>query len=233
MLTTLTPVVAAQPDERFAHGLIGRARLALGDEAGSRAEFSLEERATRVTSNDARTSEVKKRAVGIVLRLRGASEALAGDRPKEALKQLEPLFADAPEDLAVLQTMARALVQAGEHARALEVLETARALHPDDFKLELYTGLAMQGRGEVQPALEHFERARTLNDAYGPTHVALGELEAKLGRASQAERSFERALACPEVVLRTFLSLGKVQRAQAAWERAEATYRRACEAFPD
>lgn len=233
VLSSLAPVVSAQPDERFVHGLLGRARLALGDEAGSRAEFALEERATRVTSNDARTSEVKKRAVAIVLRLRGASEALAADRPKEALKQLEPLFAEAPEDLAVLQTLARALVQAGEHARALEVLETARALHPDDFKLELYSGLALQGRGEVQPALEHFERARTLNEAYGPTHVALGELEAKIGRAQQAERSFERALACPEVVLRTFLSLGEVQRTQTAWERAEATYRRACEAFPD
>ena len=59
VLTTLAPLVAAQPDERFVHGLLGRARLALGDEAGSRAEFALEERATRGTSSDTRTSEVK------------------------------------------------------------------------------------------------------------------------------------------------------------------------------
>ena len=62
--------------------------------------------------------------MAIVLRLRGASEALAADRPKEALKQLAPLIADAPEDLAVLQTLARALVQAGEHARALGATPT-------------------------------------------------------------------------------------------------------------
>ena len=232
-LDALAPLVERQPEERFVHDLVARAKLALGDEAGAAAARELEARATRVTQGDPRTAAVKQRAVAIVPRLRAASDALAADRPKEALKQLEPLFADAPEDLAVLQTFARALVQAGESARALEVLETARSLHPDDFKLELYTALALQARGDAQGALARLARARTLNEAYGPTHVAEGELLARLGRAAEAEQAFARALACPEVVLRTHLSLGEVQREQAAWERAAATYRRAHEEFPD
>jgi len=232
-LAVLQPLVERQPEERFVHDLVARAKLALGDEAGAAAARAQEARATRVTQGDPRTAAVKQRAVAIVPRLRVASEALAADRPKEALKQLEPLFADAPEDLAVLQTFARALVQAGEHGRALEVLETARSIHPDDFKLELYSALALQARGDAPGALAHLARARTLNEAYGPTHVAEGELLARLGRAAEAEPAFARALACPEVVLRTYLSLGEVQRAQAAWERAAATYRRAHEEFPD
>jgi len=233
VLTVLAPVVARQPDERFVHGLLARARQALGDEAGAREERALEERATRLSSNDPRSAEVNRRAVSVFLRLRGATEALAAERPREALKQLEALHADVPEDLAVLQTLARALVQLGEHARALELLAGARALHADDFKLELYTALALQGTGELPLAAEHLARARALNESYGPTHVALGELAARSGRASEAERCFERALACPEAMLRTWLSLGEAQRAQSAWERAATTYRRASEEFPD
>jgi tetratricopeptide (TPR) repeat protein len=233
VLKVLAPVLARQPEERFVHGLVARAKQALGDEEGARAAQAAEEKATRMTSSDPRTAEVKKRAVSTALRLRLAGEALAGGRESEALERLEALFTDAPEDLAVLQMFARSLVQTGAHGRALEVLETARALHPDDFKLELYTGLAFQGRGDASQAVEHFQRARTLNESYGPTHIALGEFALKSGRASEAERAFERALACPEVVVRTYLSLGEAQRAQSAWERAAATYQRAREHFPE
>jgi len=232
-LAVLVPLAQRQPEERFVHDLIARAKLALGDEAGAATAREVEARATRVTLGDPRTAAVKQRSVAIMPRLRAASDALAADKPREALKQLEPLFADAPEDLAVLQTFARALVQAAESARALEMLETARALHPDDFKLELYTALALQGRGDAPGALTHLARARKLNEAYGPTHVAEGELLARLGRAPEAEQAFARALACAEVVLRTHLSLGEVQRAQEAWARAAATYRRAHEEYPD
>lgn len=233
VLTALAPVVARQPEERFVHGLLARAKQALGDEQGARAEQAAEEKATRMTSSDPRTAEVKKRVVSTALRLRLASEDLAGDRPEGALARLEALFTDAPEDLAVLQAFARALVQTGAHGRALEVLATARSLHPDDFKLELYTGLAYQGSQDAHRAQEHFLRARALNESYGPTHIALGELALKSGRASEAERAFERALACPDVVLRTYLALGEAQRLQAAWERAAETYRRASAHFPE
>jgi tetratricopeptide (TPR) repeat protein len=231
VLTTLEPLAARQPDERLVHGLLARARQALGDEQRARAAQAAEEKATRMTSNDPRTTEAKKRVVSTSLRLRRASEALARDRPEEAVKELESLFADAPRDLAVLQTFARALVQSNEHARALEVLAPARALYPDDFKLELYTGLALQGARKMKEASEHFMRARVLNESYGPTHIAIGEHAMKNGRASEAERAFQRALACPDVVLRTYLSLGEAQRAQSAWERAAETYRQASERF--
>ncbi len=231
-LTTLAPVVERQPGERFAHGLLARAHQALGDARKAEEELALESRATHVSMADPLTAEMRKRATGIIPAVRKANDALSTGKREEALAILEPVYARDPEKLAIVQMMAKTLLENGQPARALEVLERGRLLHPDDYKLELLTGIAHLNEERLEPALAHLERSRALNPGYGPTHGTLGEVLTRLGRTREAEQALGAALASEEVELRTFLALGQLQLKQAAFERAIETFTRACERFP-
>jgi predicted Zn-dependent protease len=231
-LATLEPVVARQPGERFAHGLLARAHQALGDTARAEAELTLEARAAYVSMADPLTSEMRKRATGIIPAVRKANDALAAGKRQEALAILEPVYARDPEKLAIVQMMAKALLENGETARALEVLERGRTQHPDDYKLELLLGIARLGANELEAARTHLVRARALNPDYGPTRAQLGELYARLGNPVEAEHELEAALAADEVELRTFTTLARLLQRQSAHTRALEVLERACDRFP-
>jgi len=231
-IATLTPVIERQSDERFVHGLLARAYQAQGDEARAESERALESKAAHVSMADPLTAEMRKRATGIIPAVRKANDALASGKREDALKILEPVYERDPEKLAIVQMMAKALLENGQTERALTVLEEGAKLHADDYKLELLTGIALSNSGKLQPALEHLQRARTLNPSYAPTQGSLGDVLVKLGRYAEAEEALTLAVAAPEADLRTFLSLGQAQSKQRAWERAITTFTRACERFP-
>ncbi len=231
-IATLVPALERHPDERFAHGLLARAYQALGDAARAEQELASEASSTHVSMADPLTDEMRKRATGISPAVRKANDALANGRREEALQILEPVYARDPEKLAIVQMMAKALLENGQLPRALEVLQEGARHHPDDYKLELLMGIAYMNTNAPVPALAHLERARTLNPGYGPTHSNLGDLYTRLGRLGEAEREFEAALAADEVELRIFLNLGRVQLLQSAPARAIATLERACQRHP-
>mgnify|MGYP001170184684 CR=1 FL=1 len=231
-IRTLTPVIERQPNERFAHGLLSRAYRALAESERAEAELALESSATHVSMADPLTAEMRKRATGIVPAVRKANDALASGKREEALKILEPVYARDPEKLAIVQMMAKTLLENGQVERALEVLEAGAKLHPDDYKLELLRGIARLEQDQLEPARAHLERARALNPSYGPTHGSLGEVLSRLGRREEAEQALSVAIAATEAELRTFLTLGQLQLKQSAFERAIETFTRACERFP-
>lgn len=230
---TLLAILARAPDERYVHGLLARALLALGDEPGAERELALEERATGGSGADPLAAEVRKRATGVQVGVLRATEALKAGKPAEAVRMLRPLYQKVPDDLALLQVYGRALVSAGEYDRALEVMARGRRAHPQDGKLELFAGLALKAKGSLAEARVRLERARELNPSFPPTHTALGELWTALGRFSEAEASLSRALECGDEELSTLFLLGQAQMSQSAWPRAVATFERACEQAPD
>jgi len=221
------------PEERFVHGLLARAYRALGDTARAEVELRREQRASRVSMADTRLGEVQTRATGVLAGVSRANELLAGGRAAAAVTLLEPLFARAPDDLALLQMFGKSLTQAGETERAVAVLEAGLARHPGQFKLELFLGQAFAARGANKKALEHLLRARELNPAFGPTLVALAEVQQKLARLSEAEQSLSAALEAGEDDLRTRILLVQVQLDQQAFARALESARAAREAFPN
>jgi len=222
-LARLAPLAEAEPEERFVHGLLARALRALGQEEEARRALAREERAQRISLADPRSAEVRLRATGILHGLRAADEALGRGDARGAVTTMEALYARAPQDLAVQQMLAKALIGAGEHAHALEVLTASAAAHPDEFKTELFLGLAQQGQKNLKKAHEHLARAARLNPAYGPTHAALGEVEARFARFAAAETALLRALECGADELRTRILLAQVQLEQKAYARAAST----------
>ena len=75
---------------------------------------------------------------------------LRRERPKEALKLLEPVRTQAPESTQVLLLTARAQTQAGLESEALQTFETLLGLDPCEYKgrSEMATLLRKQGRDQ-------------------------------------------------------------------------------------
>jgi tetratricopeptide (TPR) repeat protein len=232
-LALLEPLAARAPDERFVHGLLARALRALGREAEAARELAREQRSARVSLSDPRTAEVQTRATGALALLRQADDVLLAGDPAAALALLAPLEGRAPADLAVVQMLAKVLLEAREYERALAVLEAGMKTHPDQFKLELSAGLAWEGKKALKRAREHLLRACALNPAFGPAHAALGEVETKLSLFPEAEASLTRALESGDDDLRTRILLVQVQLEQGALERALAGARATCAEFPN
>lgn len=231
-LAQLEPLAERVPDERFVHGLLARAYRALGDTERAALALKRDAKSERISMGDPRAAEVRARGVGVLAGVRRANDAMLEGRHREALEILAPLHARLPEDLAVLQMVAKAHLAARQFDEALAVLEPARALHPDQFKLELFLGLALDGKRQTQQALPHLLRACELNPGYGPAHSAAGEALAKLRRFAEAEAALLRALETGEEDQRTRVLLGTVQLEQDAVARALTTARAATRDFP-
>jgi tetratricopeptide (TPR) repeat protein len=231
-IAELEPLVERVPDERYVHGLLARAWRALGDTERAAAELKRDQKSERISMGDPRSGEVRQRAVGVLAGVRKANDAMLDGRNREALEILAPLYARLPEDLAVLQMVAKAHLAAQQYDEAMAVIEPAQKLHPDQFKLELFLGLALDGKKQPQRALPHLLRACELSPGYGPAHSAAGETLTKLRRFAEAEAALVQAVEMGEEDLRTRLLLGQVQLEQSAFERARATASAATLAFP-
>ncbi|MEQ1892484.1 MAG: tetratricopeptide repeat protein [Planctomycetota bacterium] len=231
-IAELEPLVERVSDERYVHGLLARAYRALGDTERAALELKRDQKSERISMGDPRSGEVRARAVGVLAGVRRANEAMLDGRNREALEILAPLHARLPEDLALLQMVAKAHLAGLQYDAALAVLEPALKLHPDQFKLELFLGLALDGKKQPQRALPHLLRACELSPGYGPAHSAAGETLTKLRRFAEAEAAFLQALEMGEEDLRTRLLLGQVQLEQGAFERVLTTARAATRAFP-
>jgi predicted Zn-dependent protease len=229
----LEPLAARANDERFVHGLLARALRALGDERGAQRELEREERAARISLSDPRAAEVRTRTTGRLEILRQAEDALGADDPARALALVSELRQRLPDDLALLQMHAKALLAAKEYAAAAALLEPGIRAHPDQFKLELAFGQALAGQKAHKRALEHLARACELNPAFGPAHAAHGETLLKLGRFAEAEAELARALECGAAELRTHLLLVQALFEQEAFARARTAAEAAHTEFPN
>jgi len=230
-LATLEPLARQRPRERFVHGLLARARRALGDEAGAREALQAEERAVETHWSDPWSAEVQQRASSVAAALEKANQHLLAGDARAALTVLEPVLERCPDVLALLLLVIKARIEAGALEPAAELITRARARHPGQFKLDFYAGLVALEKKDFQRAKRELESALALNPAFGPILAALGEVEFRLGELALAESAFERALEQGENGLRTrilsaqvLIQLAKPERACRLLEAARADF---------
>jgi tetratricopeptide (TPR) repeat protein len=190
----LEGLVEERPHERFANGLLARAYRQVGRPRRAERALRREERAGTTSARDPWTAEVQARAVGAVVTIDRASAALRAGDTRTVRRLLEPLLAERPEELPVLDLFVRALILDREFARALVLTGEARALHGDHFRVELATGSALAGLGRLEEALPHLESAVRQQPRLAEAHTALGEALQRLDRLPEAESAYARAL---------------------------------------
>lgn len=151
----------------------------------------------------------------------------------QALRVLERLTAERPDDDNLVAEYGHCLRRAGRYEPARQVIEAALLRNPDGATLHLDLARVLQQVGENDLALTHFQRALELRPNHTGTRVAIGELLRREGRIDQAIRALEPAgrQGSNEERARALGALGKAYfaagRRQSALEALEASVERA------
>ena len=152
--------------------------------------------------------------------LEQAERLLAGGRAAEAAAILARLVAEGRGGLLARLCCARALTQAGEPARALEVARETAALHPGLAEAALGLGEVLLEIEQLPTAIAEFQRALRLDPDCGEARLLLGCAWLQAGEAERALDAFS-ALDPQTAGLAEKIGRAEAMRAQA---RCDAGY---------
>jgi tetratricopeptide (TPR) repeat protein len=127
--------------------------------------------------------------LGLIARARRDAEAAVG--------YLRRAAAADPDDPAIQEDLAGALLSAGRSGEAREVLKTLLAHAPDRGRAQLYAGIAAYRERAYADAIEHFDRAAELDEELrlqaryyaGLCQAFLGDLSASAAAFASAEEA--------------------------------------------
>lgn len=157
---------------------------------------------------------------------------LAAGRGGEALADLAGLAAAYPGGRVFTSTYARALVEAGEPARAVPLYRALVAGSPADAMLFHDLASAARAAGDAREAARAAEAAIAIDPGNAAALNGLGLLHADAGRAADAARAFERAAARDPRHAPYWANLGNARRALGQLPGADAAYQRALAIAP-
>ncbi|HAT27897.1 MAG TPA: hypothetical protein DCS89_12845 [Gammaproteobacteria bacterium] len=113
----------------------------------------------------------------------------------EAVTQLQYALELAPENTAVLESLAIALTNVGRHDEALVHWRRCVQLAPNDSRAHLNLGTALGFSNQAAEGESHLKRATELDPSFAPAFFRLGRSQSYLGRFDDALGSFRVALA--------------------------------------
>jgi tetratricopeptide (TPR) repeat protein len=132
--------------------------------------------------------------------LNESANLLRQNRPAEAIRLLEPLYAQAPTQVDVAINLGGAYILQRKWNRAVAVLSKAVAEHPDHVMLWVNLAAAYLGNLETagpkhqERAIAAYERALALDPKTPNVHYHLGLIYKERGEWAQAAAYFEQAL---------------------------------------
>ncbi len=132
--------------------------------------------------------------------LNESARLLRANRPGEAMKVLEGLVQEYPDDPDVAINMGGALILQRKWNRAVKLLEKAVALHPDNALLWSNLAAAYLGRLETagprqqERAIRAYEKALQVDPNVPNVHYHLGLIYKERGDLKRASAHFQRAL---------------------------------------
>ena len=122
---------------------------------------------------------------------------------------------------------ALAMLERGDHSRAIPYLEARLHAFPDDTDLRLALGKAYAGAGQYDRAIPHLEHMLKLLPDHGEGHRVLGRAHLALGEHDRAAPLLERAVDLTPDDDRAWLALGRLRLAQGRPVEAENAFRQA------
>ncbi len=132
--------------------------------------------------------------------LNESARLLRANRPGEAMKVLEDLVREYPDDPDVAINMGGALILQRKWNRAVKLLEEAVARHPDNALLWSNLAAAYLGRLETagprqqERAIRAYEKALQVDPNVPNVHYHLGLIYKERGDLKRASAHFQRAL---------------------------------------
>ncbi len=152
---------------------------------------------------------------------------IVANRPADAVAALDRVVARQPEDPAMLELLARALILAGNNRRAVATLETLGRLRPLDRRVNFLLGETHEKEGRLEEALAQYEIAMDMEPPDPAPHLRAAQIALALNSDrldSITQQAVERFPL--EVGLRIYrgLAMSHMKRypeAVAEFERAE------------
>jgi len=170
--------------------------------------------------------------VALFRRYEEAVAVINAGRARDAVAPLEQLVRDDPSNHVFRETLARALRQSGDRARAVALYREAVALAPHSADAWYNLASALQESGHAAEAeiaiAEAAKRDPDRPEAFNLRGAALAER----GELAGAEGEFRKALAADPRNARAWNNLGNVLRVTNRNEEAIAAYERAVDASP-
>ncbi len=229
----LEAALALDPSYPVSHYLLGLAYRGLGRLEEAEQEMRIGAGGAVRYLPDPLTDEIRSYAVNLTARLGEAGALLAAGRAAEAVRLLEGVVEDNPQNLSALNNLAVAYMRAGEADRAREILLQARELDPGRFSIYLnLSSLAMRS-GRPDEALRWADEAVERAPDQSRTHVARAGVLASSGRFGEAVGSAERAAELDPGDLRAQLLLADLYLREKRFPEAHEALERARALAPD
>jgi tetratricopeptide (TPR) repeat protein len=225
----LERLVASGPGEPYTMQLLGTAyqRLGRADEAASAMAVGARGEAQW---SDPWTDEMLAFRRGYAALLRDATAYVVAGQFPAAIRILEQLRRDKPDDLVLMAHLGQVYVAAGREDEAVPLLEQVIAREPDRFEAYVDLATAYMHQDHLAKARATAERAVALNPQYSPAHETLGLILWRTGDTRAAIASFDAAVQRDPRNVRSmvwmamvFTNLDRTADALAAFRRAAQT----------
>jgi tetratricopeptide (TPR) repeat protein len=189
----LERLVASGPSEPYTMQLLGTAyrRLGRADEAASAQGIGARGEAQW---SDPWTDEMLSFRRGYAALLRDATAYVVAGQLPAAIRILEQLRIDKPNDTVLMAHLGQVYVAAGRDAEAVPLLERAIASEPDRFEAYVDLATAYMHQDNLAKARATVEHAVSLNPAYAPARETLGLILWRGGDSRDAIAAFDASI---------------------------------------
>jgi tetratricopeptide (TPR) repeat protein len=161
-----------------------------------------------------------------------ATAMLNAGRARDAAASLEQLVRDDPANQVFRETLARALRQSGDAARAIVLYRQAVALAPNDADAWYNLAVALQESGNAREGAAALAEAAKRDPNRPEIHNIRGTALAEAGSLAAAEKEFRETIAGDPHNARAYNNLGNVLSAMNRHDEAAAAYRKSLEFAP-
>ncbi len=165
-------------------------------------------------------------------RLRAAVDAYRRRDLNGSARLLEPLLAESPDDVNLLQFLGTVDSQRGRLDSAVEHLERARKFKPEDVRILNTMAFAYKGLRQTDKAAACFQEMIALNPKRVEAHIALGDLLLSRGETGAARACFEKALAIDPDSVEALINLASLCEREHRFEEAREFASRAVKRAP-
>jgi arylsulfatase A-like enzyme/Flp pilus assembly protein TadD len=161
-----------------------------------------------------------------------ATAMLNAGRAREAAASLEQLVHDDPANHVFRETLARALRQSGDVARAIALYRQAVALAPNDADAWYNLAVALQESGNAREGEIALAEAAKRDPNRPEIHNIRGTALAEAGNLAEAEKEFRATIAADPRNARAYNNLGNVLAAMNRHDEAAGAYQKSIDLAP-
>ena len=229
--TALERLLARDPGDRYAMQLLGTAleRLGRHDEAAAMLTTGA---SGQPSWSDPWTDEMLDWRRGFAVRLKDATAYFESGQHEQAIRLLEQLSSEKPEDTALLAHLGEAYVAAGRAADGARVLERVVAREPKRFDAWVRLSSAYLNQERFEPARAAVERALAENPDYAPAHETSGLILWRDGADGRALDEMNKAIALDPRDTRAMVWAGMIETNAGRFDRALAIFTQATKVDP-